>query len=560
VHPDDRKKDAQDMAQLHQNRRVVSEIRILHKDGTVRWVRSYAHPVWDEDENRLAGIYGAVQDITERKQIEEALRASEEKFAKAFRASPDAITISTLTTDSHFIDVNEGFLRVSGYTREEVLHRPIQELSLWLDPEGRDQVIQQLINSGRVINQEVILCTKRGEQRNFLLSAERIEIGGELHAVFIARDITERKQMEQALQQERLLLRTMIDTLPDYIYLKDTEHRCVVTNIANARALGANSSEEVEGKTLFDFYPPEEAERYNAKDREIMATGEAVLNAENSFIDLETGQQRWTWMSRIPFRASDGRILGIVGMSRDITAYKEALLEQERLIGELQAKNAELERFTYTVSHDLKSPLVTITGFLGFLEKDAITGDIDRVRSDIAKIRGAAEKMKYLLNDLLELSRIGRLINPPVATPFAEIVREALAAVSGQIAAREVQIDVADDLPIVTADRVRLVEAVQNLVDNAVQFMGDQPAPRIQIGVRYDKQAGQPIFFVRDNGIGIASQYHENIFGLFNRLDPKSEGTGIGLALVKRIVEVHGGRIWVESAVGQGTTFCFTMG
>jgi PAS domain S-box-containing protein len=523
-------------------------------------VRSYAHPVWDEDENRLAGIYGAVQDITERKQIEEALRASEEKFAKAFRASPDAITISTLTTDSHFVDVNEGFLWVSGYTREEVLHRPIQELSLWLDPEGRDQVIQQLINSGRVINQEVILCTKRGEQRNFLLSAERIEIGGELHAVFIARDITERKQMEQALQQERLLLRTMIDTLPDYIYLKDTEHRCVVTNIANARALGANSSEEVEGKTLFDFYPPEEAERYNAKDREIMATGEAVLNAENSFIDLETGQQRWTWMSRIPFRASDGRILGIVGMSRDITAYKEALLEQERLIGELQAKNAELERFTYTVSHDLKSPLVTITGFLGFLEKDAITGDIDRVRSDIAKIRGAAEKMKYLLNDLLELSRIGRLINPPVATPFAEIVREALAAVSGQIAAREVQIDVADDLPIVTADRVRLVEAVQNLVDNAVQFMGDQPAPRIQIGVRYDKQAGQPIFFVRDNGIGIASQYHENIFGLFNRLDPKSEGTGIGLALVKRIVEVHGGRIWVESAVGQGTTFCFTMG
>jgi PAS domain S-box-containing protein len=434
VHPDDRKKDAQDMAQLHQNRRVVSEIRIVHKDGTVRWVRSYAHPVWDEDDDRLAGIYGAVQDITER------------------------------------------------------------------------------------------------------------------------------KQMEQALQEERLLLRTMIDTLPDYIYLKDTEHRCVLTNIANARALGAKSAEEVEGKSLFDFYPPEEAEKYNAKDREIMATGEAILNAENSFIDQETGQQRWTWMSRIPFRGSDGRILGIVGMSRDITAYKEALIEQERLIGELQAKNAELERFTYTVSHDLKSPLVTITGFLGFLEKDAITGDIDRLRSDITKIRDGAEKMKYLLNDLLELSRIGRLINPPVATPFAEIVREALAAVSGQIAVREVQIDVADDLPIVTADRVRLVEAVQNLVDNAVQFMGDQPAPRIQIGVRYDKQAGQPIFFVGDNGIGIASQYHENIFGLFNRLDPKSEGTGIGLALVKRIVEVHGGRIWVESAVGQGATFCFTLG
>jgi signal transduction histidine kinase len=219
-----------------------------------------------------------------------------------------------------------------------------------------------------------------------------------------------------------------------------------------------------------------------------------------------------------------------------------------------------LERFTYTVSHDLKSPLVTIMGFLGFVEKDAVTGNLERLAEDIAKIREAAEKMKRLLNDLLELSRIGRLINPPVAVSFSEIVQEALAVVSGQIAARGVQVTVADNLPIVKADRVRLMEVVQNLVDNAVRFMGDQPAPHIQIGVRPDGQTGQSVFFVQDNGIGIASQYHENIFGLFNRLNPNTAGTGIGLALVKRIIETHGGQIWVESAVGEGATFCFTLG
>jgi PAS domain S-box-containing protein len=523
-------------------------------------VRSYAHPVWDEAEDRLVGIYGAVQDITERKQIEEALRASEEKFAKAFRASPDAISISTLSEDSHFIDVNEGLLRVSGYTREEVLHRPIRELNLWPDLEEREQIVQQLRQNGRVVNEEVILLTKRGEQRYFLLSAERIEIGGEPHAVFVARDITERKQMAQELERERLLLRTVIDTMPDYIYLKDTESRCLVSNVANARALGARSPEEVEGKMLSEFYPLAEAEIYNAKDRKVIATGKPLLNEENSFIDLESGQQRWTWMSRIPFRASDGRIVGVVGMSRDITDYKESLLEQDRLIAELQAKNAELERFTYTVSHDLKSPLVTIAGFLGYLEKDALSGNMDRLRQDIGKIQEAAKQMKRLLEDLLELSRIGRLVNPPTEVPFADILHEALDMMSIQVVELKIEVVYPPDFPVVRVDRLRLIEVMQNLLENAVKFMGSQPQPRLEIGMRQPTEGDEMIFFVKDNGIGIDTHYHETVFGLFHRLNPEIEGTGIGLALVKRIIETHGGRIWIESAgEGQGTTFCFTL-
>jgi PAS domain S-box-containing protein len=230
----------------------------------------------------------------------------------------------------------------------------------------------------------------------------------------------------------------------------------------------------------------------------------------------------------------------------------------EQLLDELKAKNEELQNFTYTVSHDLKAPLVTIAGFLGYLEQDARKGDLDRLNRDVLRINEAVTKMQRLLSELLELSRIGRLMNPPEMIPFEEIVRDALGMIEGRLQERQVQVQVEPGLPSIYGDRVRLVEVIQNLVDNAARFMGDQSDPTVEIGVRVweDKSA----FFVRDNGMGIEPEYHERIFGLFNKLDAHTEGTGIGLALVKRIVEVHGGKIWVESeGKGQGSTFYFTL-
>ena len=225
---------------------------------------------------------------------------------------------------------------------------------------------------------------------------------------------------------------------------------------------------------------------------------------------------------------------------------------------ELEAKNAELERFTYTVSHDLKSPLVTIKGFLGLLEKDALAGDHDRMRSDIQRIQNAAATMNRLLDELLELSRVGRQLNPPEDVALGEMARLAVELLAGEIEERDVDVEIMPDLPVVAGDRVRLLEVFQNLLANAVKFMGDQSAPRIEVGLRHDD--GEQIVFVHDNGIGIDPRYQEKIFGLFERLDGKVEGTGVGLALVKRIVELHGGRIWIESpGVGYGSTFCFTL-
>jgi signal transduction histidine kinase len=236
------------------------------------------------------------------------------------------------------------------------------------------------------------------------------------------------------------------------------------------------------------------------------------------------------------------------------------LQARKNLIVELGNKNAELERFTYTVSHDLKSPLFTIRGFLGYLEQDALNGNRERLAADIQRITEATEKMNRLLNELLELSRIGRIKNESTVVPFEKIAREAAELVHGRIMERGITVHIHPDLSTVTGDYPRLVEVIQNLIDNACKFMGDQTDPRIEIGQQgLDPESGDPIFYVRDNGVGIAPEHFERVFGLFNKLDPKTDGTGIGLALVKRIVEVHGGRIWVESELGKGTTFLFTL-
>jgi signal transduction histidine kinase len=231
--------------------------------------------------------------------------------------------------------------------------------------------------------------------------------------------------------------------------------------------------------------------------------------------------------------------------------------ERELYISELNEQNAEMERLTYTVSHDLRSPLVTIKGFLGMLAKDIENNQSERVHRDFERISNATDQMQALLSDLLEFSRIGRIVNPPEEIDLVLLTREVLFALESQIRSHNIQVHIYN-LPHLYADRVRMREVMQNLLENAARYMGEQQTPVIEVGMR--EQGDQPVIFVKDNGIGIDPKYHTRIFGLFEKLDPSIEGTGIGLAIVKRIVELHGGQIWVESeGLGKGSIFCFTI-
>ena len=225
---------------------------------------------------------------------------------------------------------------------------------------------------------------------------------------------------------------------------------------------------------------------------------------------------------------------------------------------ELKRKNEEIELFAYSVSHDLGSPLLTIKMFLGYLEKDIRAKKEDQATNDLEIIHTAADKMGIMLKELLTFARIGHNGNATVSVPLQEVVKEAMGLVAGQLAERGVQVEVTPAPVFLFGDRARLVEVFQNLLDNAVKFSVDQPHPRIEIGVEHSE--GELVIFVRDNGKGIEPRHIENLFGLFEKLDPSTPGAGMGLAFVRRIVEMHGGKIQAQSGgPGQGVTFRFTL-
>ncbi|HEX2995073.1 MAG TPA: ATP-binding protein, partial [Anaerolineales bacterium] len=370
-------------------------------------------------------------------------------------------------------------------------------------------------------------------------------------------EIKERKQVEAALRESEQRFRTIFDSVEDAIFVHD---------IANGTVLDVNA-----GVTKMYGYTREEAFLVRMDDMSLNEPPYSVREVVEWIQKAaREGPQRFEWRAK----AKDGhlfwtevmvRLTSIGGQDRvlamvhDISSRKQAEAEREALITSLEAQNAELERFTYTVSHDLKSPLITIRGFLGYIEQHALSGNMERLKDDLQRISAATDKMQRLLNELLELSRIGRLMNPPENIALGNLVQEVVKLLEGRLQERNVEVIVHDDLPVLYGDAQRLLEVIQNLLDNAVKFMGEQPKPVIEIGT-YGEENGMPIIFVRDNGIGIAPQYHERVFGLFNKLNPNIEGTGVGLAIVKRIIEVHKGRIWVESEEGQGTTFYFTCG
>ncbi|MBK5276157.1 MAG: Cache 3/Cache 2 fusion domain-containing protein [Desulfuromonadales bacterium] len=319
-----------------------------------------------------------------------------------------------------------------------------------------------------------------------------------------------------------------------------SDYRFLEVNPAFETMTGLKAGDIV-GKTVREVLP-------DIEDSWIKTYGQVALIGESRHIEKYSAEfQRYYEVNA--YSSQTGRFATII---QDVTQRK---LAEEAL----RQKNAEMERFTYTVSHDMKTPLVTIKTFIGFLEQDLAAGDPDRVKQDFDFIQGAATKMEGLLNELLELSRVGHVLNSKVTVCFQDLIDDALAAAAGIIASRGVRISRSAESILLSGDRPRLGEVWQNLIENAVKYMGDQPDPQIEIGV--EARGVERVFFVRDNGMGVDPRYTEKIFGLFEKLDPTSEGSGLGLALVKRIVEVHGGRTWVDSeGIGRGSTFCFTFG
>jgi PAS domain S-box-containing protein len=364
----------------------------------------------------------------------------------------------------------------------------------------------------------------------------------------------EKSEAAEALQSSELQYRRLFEAAKDGILLLDAQTGMVVdVNPFLTELLGIPR------------------ERFLAKRVWELGFLKDVIANQANFVELQ--RKGYVRCEDMPLEAADGRRINVEFVSnvyrvnhhsvilcniRDITHRKRAEDALRAKSEELEQTNEELTHFTYTVSHDLRSPLVTIKTFLGYLEKDAASQDAQRMGKDLAYIHTAADKMSRMLDELLELSRVGRKMNRSVEVPLQAVVEEALSLVAGRISQRRVEVHVTGEPVLLYGDRPRLVEVFQNLLDNAVKFMGGQPAPHIEIGA--EQTGDQTVLFMRDNGTGIDPRHQSKLFGLFEKLDPGSDGAGMGLALVRRVVEVHGGKIWVESAgPGKGATFRFTL-
>ena len=304
--------------------------------------------------------------------------------------------------------------------------------------------------------------------------------------------------------------------------------------------------DRVIGKTYGELHSEEETKEFAEVVEEVFETGKSVPHEHKSRRD-----NRYILRTLSPVKEPDGRTTAVTVVSKKITELK-------RVAAELEAKNTELERFTYTVSHDLRSPLITIQGFSDMVQTDLERNEVEKAANDLKYVDNAAVKMDKLLKDTLQLSRAGRVTNPPEDVPFGAIVQDALEQTAGEIRAKNIEVSIAEDFPTVHVDRMRMTEVLVNLITNSINYRGEQPHPKIEIGHRIEN--GERVFFVQDNGIGIDPGQHEKVFELFYQVDSGGKkGTGAGLAIVKRIIEVHNSRIGIESEKGKGCTICFTI-
>ncbi len=617
------------------------------------------------------------QKIVERNRAEGALQEGEKRYRLLFESTRDAIII--VGPDGRILSANPASATMLGYESPEELVGMLAN-ELYFNKEQRKIIVAELMEKGYIEDCEITFVKKDGTPVYVIASSvvRRDEEGNILRFEGFLKDITDRKRAEDTLAEERKLLRTLIDNLPDYIFVKDTKSRFIINNTAHMRVLGMATPEEVVGKTDFDFFPQELAEQYYADEQEIIRSGQPLINRVESTIDGE-GRQQWLLTSKVPLRDSNGSISGLVGISRDITDRKQAEEALHRETAKLEAMISSMEEgvvfadaqdriaeanpyfsrlmgmnrneiidktlwdlhygeaednlhshiqgfrtqpdsppviiqrplsdkqviirmqpiyrdevydgvliniidvtelvnarheaeeasrakseFLANMSHELRTPLNSIIGFAEVL-RDGICGELnqDQMVSAI-DIHESGKHLLRMINDILDLSKVeaGKMELQLEEFSVAETMDDLQSIIRDMVIKEQLnlQIVVPEGLPDVYADLVKFKQIMYNLLSNAVKFTPEKGSITIDAEFNGDEF----LISVKDTGIGLEPGNHEAIFDEFRQLDSSRsrqyEGTGLGLALTKRLVELHGGRIWVESeGLDMGSKFSFTL-
>ncbi|MGP8022850.1 MAG: sensor histidine kinase, partial [Methanobacterium sp.] len=381
-----------------------------------------------------------------------------------------------------------------------------------------------------------------------------IIIDGENFLYSIIHDITRQVKAENELREKKEELQTIIDSSRTWIFYKDKENHFLQVNKAYSEFLGI-SQENLENMSLFDILPEEQAEDSWDDDKQVMESGKPKFDiiSHISYND----NVRYLCTDKIPYRDEHGNIIGIIGFAVDITERKQADEELKSTMIELKRSNQELKQFAYVASHDLQEPLRMVSSFTQLLERKYKNELDEEALEYINYAVDGAKRMQLLINDLLAYSRVNTKGGKLEDVDLEKVLDEVLFNLEILIEENQAVIT-RDPLPKICADHRQIVQLFQNLITNGLKYRSDE-TPQIIISAQ--KENKYWLFSIADNGIGMDPQYRERIFQIFSRLHTHDEyeGTGIGLAIAKRIIVRHGGRIWVESELGEGSIFYFTI-
>ena len=537
------------------------EAELMHRrrDGSVttvssRWV------LRRDAEGNPSGILESNRDIGRSKQ-------EEQKFRNLLESAPDAIVI---VDQKGLIQlINAQTEKLFGYTRAELIGAPVETLvpqcfrgRHWSHREGYAQSPQPRSMGAGL---ELYGRRKDGTEFPIEISLSPLETAEGTLVCSAIRDVTQRKQLAERHRENELRFRLLIDAVKDYAIISLDADGLVTTWNTGAERLKGYSSGEIIGQHMSRFYPQADIAR-RKPDQELQQAASTGHMEDQGWRVRKDGSHFWAEVAITAVHDSAGKLIGFLKIAKDITAKRDAEDQIQKLNSELTQRveelgtvNRELESFSYSVSHDLRAPLRHVDGFARILKEEySPTLPEDAIRY-LDRILEAATHMGQLIDDLLNLARIGRREMKREGVRIANVVKQAIAELPSEAQERHIEWRI-EPLPEMNCDAGLLKLVFSNLLSNAVKFTRKQPIAVIEIGARMT--GGVATIFVRDNGVGFDPRYADKLFGVFQRLHRHEdfEGTGVGLATVQRIIRRHGGEIWAESQVNSGTTFSFTLG
>ncbi|MEG4519713.1 MULTISPECIES: PAS domain S-box protein [unclassified Microcoleus] len=571
VHPEDLLKLITGMERLKRSSNPYEtddiDYRIKHKNGEWRWVHDRSKIFKRTPDGQILQFIGSVLDISDRKEAEESLKQQKELLQTIFDNVP--IMLAFLDKNGQINWVNHHWEQVLGWSFAETKARDMLA-EFYPQPEYRKYVLDFIQAATQNWSD---FKTKVRDGRIIDTSWANVHLS-DGSCIGIGQDITERKRVEAELKelnetleaqvaQRTAELETFFDALPDRIFVVERKNmRQPFVNKTIAKICGFNSSKEMQGKTVFECFSPELAERFCRENLQVFETGE-TLHFQEKFVSY--GGNSYYDTFKIPLRNLDGEVYALIGTSRDITELVETKQALSERTEQLEAANQELESFSYSVSHDLRAPLRHISGFVEALKQRL---ELTEALSDrkivhyMEVIEDSSQKMSLLIDGLLALSRVSRTELRKIPIDLSRLVQNAIKLTKPPTVAHPTQTPhsvefAVGNLPTVMGDPTLLQQVFSNLISNAVKFSrGRTPATIVIEGLP------DGTIFVKDNGVGFPMEYADRLFAAFQRLHSQREfeGTGIGLAIVQRIIHRHGGTVWAESLPSQGATFYFKLG